>query len=190
LSRNRRLRDGEEAALLEHANPDLRDVIVTGLATAMRIGEILSLQWKNVRFLQNEIHLPGGKTKSKRDRIVPISIKPELREILTRRQHGMKDGPDGPRPFKFGPDDYVFGDEAGCQIKTVKTAWATAVLRAHGIEPERTRRGGSLTAACPQRLAEIDLNVHDLRHECASRLYFDQGWTIYDVSILLGHVPN
>src|SRR5262249_20801909 len=26
-----------------------------------------------------------------------------------------------------------------------------------------------------------------LRHDCASRLYFDEGWTIYDVSILLGH---
>ena len=36
------------------------------------------------------------------------------------------------------------------------------------------------------KLAEIDLNFHDLRHECASRLYFDEGWTIYDVSILLG----
>jgi len=61
------------------------------------------------------------------------------------------------------------------------------VLKAHGMKPERTRRGGSLTAACRAKLAEVDLHVHDLRHECASRLYFDQGWTIYDVSILLGH---
>ena len=31
------------------------------------------------------------------------------------------------------------------------------------------------------------LDFHDLRRECASRLYFDEGWTIYDVSRLLGH---
>lgn len=61
------------------------------------------------------------------------------------------------------------------------------MLRAHGVEPERTRRGGPITAACRAKLAAIDLNVHDLRHECASRLYFDEGWTLYDVSILLGH---
>ena len=61
------------------------------------------------------------------------------------------------------------------------------VLKAHGVRPERTRRGGSLTAACRKALAEIDLNVHDLRHECASRLYFEEGWTIYNVSLLLGH---
>lgn len=33
---------------------------------------------------------------------------------------------------------------------------------------------------------EMDLNFDNLRHECASRLYFDEGWTLYDVSILLG----
>jgi integrase len=173
--------------LLANANPHLRDVIVTALAGAMRIGEILSLQWKQVRFLQNEIYLPGGKTKSKRDRIVPITIKPELHEILKRRQEGTVEGPHGRQTFKFGPEHYVFGDEAGRQIKNIKTAWANCVLKAHGVEPERARRGGSLTAACLRRLAEIDLHIHDLRHECASRLYFDQGWTIYDVSILLGH---
>jgi integrase len=136
--------------------------------------------------MQNEITLAAGKTKSKRARTIPMTIKPELREILTRRQWGMTDGPD-PQRFKFGPEHYVFGDEAGQQIKNVKTAWANTVLKAHGVEPERARRGASLTPACLAKLAEIDLHVHDLRHECASRLYFDEGWTIYDVSILLGH---
>jgi integrase len=187
FARSRRLRDGEESALLASANPHLRDVIVVALATAMRIGEILSLQWKQVLWLQNELYLPAGKTKSKRDRIVPIGIKPELREILTRRQHGTIQGPDGPRPFTFGPDHYVFGDDAGRQIKSISTAWENTVLRAHSATPEQTRRGGSLTAACRARLAEIDLNVHDLRRECASRLYFNEGWTLYDVSLLLGH---
>jgi integrase len=60
-------------------------------------------------------------------------------------------------------------------------------MSAHGVTPERKRKGGSLTDACRQRLAEIDLHVHDLRHEAASRRYFDDGWTLFDVSQLLGH---
>jgi integrase len=188
FNRDRRLREGEEAALLTHAKRQhLRDVIVTALASAMRIGEILSLQWKQVRFPQNEIYLPGIKTKSERDRTIPITITPELQKILLRRQHGTVNGPDGPRTFKFGSDHYVFGDEVGGQVKDIKTAWENCVLRANDVKPERTRRGGSLTPECRAKLAEINLHVHDLRHECASRLYFDQGWTIYDVSILLGH---
>ncbi len=81
----------------------------------------------------------------------------------------------------------MFGDEAGQQIKSINTAWENTVLRAHGVKPERTRRGGSLTEACRAKLPEIELHFHDLRHECASRLYFDEGWTLYDVSLLLGH---
>ena len=167
------------------ASDHLRDCINMALATAMRIGEILSLQWKQVRFLQNEIYLPAAKTKSKRDRAIPINIKPIVREILTRRQTGTTKGPN-PQTFTFEPDHFVFGNEAGGQKTTVDTAWEAAVLRSHGVKVERTPKGG-LSASCRAKLGEIDLNFHDLRHECASRLYFDEGWTLYDVSILLGH---
>src|SRR5262249_51481754 len=155
------LRDGEEAALLEHANAHLKDCIVAALETGMRKGEILSLQWKQVRFLQNELHLPGPKTKTKRDRKIPIS--PKLKEILKRRQHGLTEGP-SPRRFQFGPEHYVFGDEAGNRIGDIKTAWENCVLKAHGVKPERTATAG-LSAACQAKLDEIDLHFHDLRHE-------------------------
>jgi hypothetical protein len=132
--------------------------------------EILSLQWKQVRPLQNELHLPGGKTKTKKPRQIPIS--PELRKVLDRRQHGKTGGPN-PQTFTFGRDHYVFGNEAGGRIKNVKTAWETAVLKAHGVKPERTR--GKLSATCRAKLAEIDLNFHDLRHEAGSRK-LEVGW--------------
>jgi hypothetical protein len=54
-------------------------------------------------------------------------------------------------------------NEAGGRIKNVKTAWETAVLRAHDVTPGRTR--GKLSAENRAKLAEIDLNFHDLRHE-------------------------
>ena len=119
-----------------------------------------------------------------RDRAIPINIKPVVREILTRRQTGTTKGPK-PTMFTFEPDHYVFGNAAGGRIDDFKTAWESAVLRSHGHRVERTR--GRLSTANRAKLAEIDLNFHDLRHECASRLYFDEGWTLDDVSILLGH---
>jgi integrase len=163
-NRSPRLLDGEEAGLLKatkDANPHLNDCIVAALETGMRKDEILSLQWKQVRWLQNELHLPGSKTKKPQQ--IPIS--PTLREVLTRRQTGTTKGPN-PQTFTFGQDHYVFGNEAGGRVKNVKTAWETAVLRAHGVTPGRTC--GKLSAENRAKLAEIDLNFHDLRHEAGS----------------------
>lgn len=66
--------------------------------TGMRKGELLSLVWRQMRWLQNDLYLPGGKTMARRDRKIPIS--PTLREILTRRQYGMTQGPN---PNGHGP---------------------------------------------------------------------------------------
>lgn len=72
------------------------------------------------------------------------------------------------------------------RIKNVKTAWETAVLKAHGVKPERTR--GKLSAANRAKLSEIDLNFHDLRHEAGSRkLEAERPWPLHAVSAWLGH---
>jgi integrase len=182
FGRDRRLRDGEEAGLLAGANGHLKDLITAALETGCRKGELLGLQWKQVRWLQNEIHLPAPKTKTRKDRRIPIS--PTLREILTRQQHGMTEGPN-PRQFKFGPEHYVLGNEAGLKIVDVKTAWENAVLKTHGIKPERTMTGG-LSAERQAKLAEIDLHFQDLRHEAGSRK-LEAGWPLHAVSAFLGH---
>ena len=64
LARERRLEPGEEQRLLAACGPHLRAMVEAALETACRLGELLSLQWRQVRWTQNEIHLPGGKTKS------------------------------------------------------------------------------------------------------------------------------
>jgi len=56
--------------------PDSRracDGIVAAMERGMRKGEILSLQWKQVRWLQNEIALEWQNTKTRRVRQIPIS---------------------------------------------------------------------------------------------------------------------
>jgi len=168
--------------LLEHANGHLKDLIVAALETGMRKGELLGLQWEDVRWLQNEVRLPAPKTKTRRDRKIPIS--PTLREVLTPRQYGTTEGPN-PQRFRFGRQHFVFGDEIGQQIADVKTAWQNAVLKAHGVTPERTATGG-LSAERRRMLDEIDLHFHDLRHEAGSRK-LEAGWPLHAVSAFLGH---
>jgi integrase len=133
-------------------------------------------------WLQNEIRLPAAKTKTRRDRKIPIS--PTLREVLTPRQYGTTDGPN-PQRFQFGPEHFVFGDEIGQQIADIKTAWQNAVLKTHGVMPERTATGG-LSAEKRAKLDEIDLHFHDLRHEAGSRK-LESGWPLHAVSAFLGH---
>ena len=69
--RDRRLREGEEAALLAAASPGLRAVIRWSLATAMRAGEIAGLTWGQIDTKQRSAHLPV--TKNGTARTVPLS---------------------------------------------------------------------------------------------------------------------
>lgn len=65
----------------------------------------------------------------------------------------------------------VFSDEAGEPIGRFRTAWVTAVLKAHGVKPEWTSYNWTaLTPACQQEFRRINLHWHHLRHEYASRL--------------------
>ena len=152
--RHRRLELGEEERLLAEASPHLRALIVAALETCCRQGELLSLQWRQVHRERNELHFPADKTKARRERFIPISQR--LGALLEMRRHG----PDG---AMFGPDDYVFGNEIGERIGSVKTSWRATCRRA-GID---------------------DLNFHDLRREAGSRLleggmpehYVQRFWT-------------
>ena len=138
-ARERRLEDGEEQQLLAACNSHLRALVIAALETSCRVGELLSLQWRQVRWDQNEIHLPGGKTKSKKPRHIPVSQRLHAVLEMRRTDPGGADLP---------PDAYVFGNEIGEPVKSVKTAWRLACKRA--------RISG--------------LHFHDLRREAASRL--------------------
>ena len=59
-------------------------MVEAALETVCRIGELLSLQWRAVRWAQNEIILPATKTKARRVRYVPIS--PRLHAVLEMRR--------------------------------------------------------------------------------------------------------
>jgi integrase len=148
-------RDEDEQKLLAAADPRLRGVLVALLDTACRVGEVLSLQWKDVNLGRKEILIEAVKAKTRTARIVPISTR--LLAVLEMRRLD-------PAGKEFGPDAYVFGNEVGERVPTIRKAWDTA----------------RVAAGLP------GLQLRDLRHEAGSR--FDEaGVPTNYVSKLLGH---
>lgn len=136
----------------------LYDLIIAALETGCRVGELLSLQWRQVKSesgVARYIDLPADKTKTNDPRIVPLTSR--LRAVLDFR----RTGPDG---TEHGPDAYVFGNEAGERVGRISRAWRAACRRAK-IE---------------------NLHFHDLRHECISRM-LDAGVPIHKVRDWAGH---
>ncbi len=152
-------RAGEEGRLLKHAGPHLRSLIVAALSTGCRLGELLSLQWSQIRLDEHGQHrwllLPATKTKSAQARVVPIG--PTLRAELAMRTTG----PDGQT---LAPSAFVFGNGCGERVVSIRTAWALACKRAK----------------------ILDLHFHDLRREFASRL-LESSASLHDVQLFLGH---
>ena len=151
--------DGEESRLLKNAGSHLRTLVVAALSTGCRLGELLSLQWTQIRRDDKGearwIVLSAARTKTAQSRVIPIG--PRLRAELAMRVHG----PDGK---EHRADAYVFGNECGEQVTSIRTAWTLTCQRA-GI------RG---------------LHFHDLRREFASRL-LESSANLHDVQLFLGH---
>lgn len=116
-ARTRRLQPGEEERILL-ASGGLRDLIVAALETGCRLGELLSLQWEQVR---GDLFLPAGKTKAKKPRRVPIST--VLQDVLQRRRND-------PAGEALPSDAFVFGDAVGRRRRSVKAAWRLTCGRA------------------------------------------------------------
>jgi integrase len=177
--RRRRLSEDEEVRLLAVATPFLRSMIIAALDTGMRQGEMLALQFGDIDENQQLIVIRGETTKSKKTRVVPISTA-RLKAVLEWLRLDADDE-------KKSAEALVFSDEIGEPIGRFRTAWVTAVLKAHGVKPEwKSYNWTALTPTCQQAFKRINLHWHDLRHEYASRLV-ERGVPLAQVRDLLGH---
>lgn len=174
--RDRRLQEGEEQLLLAAAAPHLHALIVAALETTCRLGELLKLQWKDIALDRRELTVRAENAKDNKTRVLPISSR--LHAVLEMRRTDAA-GQD------FGPDAFVLGDSTGGQVTTIKRAWETANLKAHGHTPVWLGRG-RLSPECRARLRSIDLHFHDLRHEAGSRL-LEGKFPLHHVQQMLGH---
>lgn len=140
----------EQERLIEASISYLRPIIITALNTGMRRGEILGLKWSEVDFQSNFITVTQNNSKSKKAR--RIYMNSTLRKILMEIR------------LKSGQSEYVFIDNKGNRIKSLRTAFEAACRRA-GLE---------------------GLRFHDLRHTAATRMV-ESGANIVSVSKILGH---
>ncbi len=166
--RTRRMQGDEETRLREAClpgtgkqgraiagDPYLRDLITAALETGCRLGELLSLQWHQVR---GDLFLPAGKTKAKKQRRVPIST--ALRAVLDGRRNDPAGEP-------LLADAYVFGDQLGRRRAAVRMAWVRACKRAKitGLTFHDLRReAGSrwMDAGVPLRVIQQWLGHHNI----------------------------
>lgn len=147
----------EAARLVKGAEPGWDVMILTGLRTGLRHGELIGLRWEDIdlvagRLLVRQSIVRGviGTPKSGKKREVPLS--PELREALKGHRHLR--------------GDYVFCNPDGSYITKGETKWP--LWRAY-------RRAG---------LRRI--GWHCLRHTFASHLVM-KGVPLKAVQELMGH---
>jgi len=162
--RDRRPTDDELARLLAHwaASPrqsiPMVDLVPFAVATAMRLGEVLSLQWSD--------------------------FDPEGRTILIRdRKHPTKKaGNDQRVPLLAGPTRI-----AGEVVDPVAIIERQRSPGANGrVFPFAAASVSSAFTRAVAAIGIEDLHFHDLRHDGASRL-FEAGFSIEQVALLTGH---
>jgi integrase len=186
--RSRRVLVAEESKLLwaaGRANGELtatrlQAIIVAAVETGMRRGELLALTRGDVDLAQRSILVRAtevGASKTGIARTLPMSQRLHD-ELVTLPQTD-------PNGDAFGRAAYLFGDEMGGRIKTIRKAWHTAVLRAHGHEP--TWEKTALSAASQTKLKQIDLHFHDLRHEAGKRWLESKAFDLEQIRQMYGH---
>jgi Phage integrase family len=99
-----------------------------------------------------------------------------------RAQHGESQS--GDWESGYGRSVAV-GNEICRRVKDIRTAFDNVVLKAHAVKVVRGH-AGRVSAENRCRRREIDLHIHDLRHEAGSRK-LEAGWPLHAVSRWLGH---
>jgi len=112
--------DDEEQRLLALVNaPMRRAMVIIAVETGLRREEMLALRRSQVSIDQREIHLRGKQTKTRRDRVVPMSA----RAVEAYKSVN-------------GEGDWVFSNHDGERLRTLD-AWWLPLKKAAGLNDVR-----------------------------------------------------
>lgn len=167
--------DGEiELVLAASSSALLPPIVWLAIETAMRRGEIVSLQWQHVDLKRCVAHLPATKNGDARD--VPLS--PRAVAVLQRLwdARGFTSSQTLERD-KTANTDRVFTIRADA----VTRAFERAVVRARTQYIETCKDAGRR----PNAKFLVDLRFHDLRHEATSRLA--SVFPMHELTKITGH---
>lgn len=159
--RSRRLLDGEfERVVAATKSEELPAIATLAVETAMRLGEIVSLEWQRVDLDQRCITL--RQSKNGHGRFIPLS---PLALATLRSVPRRVDG----RVFVMLADG-------------ASKAWASAVRRSR---QEYIDESSMLGRELDDKFL-VDLHFHDLRHEACSRLA-TMGFDVLELASISGH---
>ena len=163
-ARERVFMAGEEERLFAAmSNPNLVNISKLALETAMRLGELLAIEWRDIDLKHRTLHIP--KTKTDKTRTIPLSS--GAIAVLNSMPRPMRGG----RVF----DCWAAGD-------SFENAYKRARNRARKkYEEECTTKG-----AAPDPRMLVDLRFHDFRHIATSRLAKSLP-NVIELSMVTGH---
>ena len=138
----------EFRAVLEHLPPHLHPIALLGYWTGCRLGELLSLRWKQVDLKARTIRLRASETKSGYGRVIPIAS-----EALSALERLERKG------------EWVF-TYRGKPICGIRAGW-TAACRKAGVDRlfhdlRRTAVRNLVRAGVPERVA-MEISGHRTR---------------------------
>ena len=145
--------DRELEVLLSHATGEWRGMVLFGLYTGQRLGDLACLTWRNVDVMQNEVRLVTSKTK--RSMVIPMAS--------PLRQYAMTlDAPDNPSLPVF-PRAYEAFKSVG-RTSTLSRQF-TDLLRDCGLVT-----GSKSHKVKRDERAKNELSFHSLRHTTTTLL--------------------
>lgn len=172
-SRQRYLTEAEEALLLSHATPDVRDAVCVAIDTGLRSDEMFSLTWPQINFAKGIITTTDN-TKSKRIRTVPMCERSA--HILAQKKQRQTAGRKGREEADKIASFYVFAHEDGTRILRMNKGLYAAVRRAN----DAAKKSKALPSMPHVRW-------HDLRRTAGCRWLQRDRRSMEEVSRMLGH---
>lgn len=163
-ARSRRVSNEElNAICAATSSPELVAFVRLALATTMRRGEIRALRWENIKLNDHTAWLPADVTKNQKGRSVPLSSAAvDVLDELGAKARGPV--------FHLDPHTYT-------------RAWRRAADRARAGYVAKCATQG----AVPDPHFLIDVRLHDLRHEGASRYAEKKGFSTVELAAITGH---
>jgi integrase len=163
--RDRRPTDAELASLIDYwakrprQSIPMIDLILFAVSTAMRLGEIIGLQWEDLDEANRTI-------------------------VIRARKHPTKKATNHQKiPLPCGP--CVVGGKVVDPVE-IMLRQPSAWRRVGRIFPHAAQSTSRAFQRATEELNVPDLHFHDLRHDGASRL-FEAGWPIERVALVTGH---
>lgn len=160
--------------VMEHATSEWRSMILFGLYTGQRLGDIVRLRWSQIDLNRGVIYLVTGKTGKRLH--IPLA-KPLLEHIGTLPAGDDPEECIHPRAYE------LLQSSAGGKVTTLSNQF-TKILEHAGLREKTThqKKGQGRSA----KRQAMQLSFHSLRHTAVSLMH-EAGIPAASVQALIGH---